>query len=134
MPDLAVKSFDNSTRALAGSQAAQQRVSDFSCAWLALNGARAPAAATVAAVSSVFHTRICLLPRISYAGESSRSRFRVLAASVAGDTSCYATARWGMFNRHRRRARRKLYSTKLNKSQRRLFAAQNLPAPEWSVC
>ena len=51
------------------------------------------AAATVAAVSSVFHTRICLLPRIAYAGESSRSRFRVLAAYVAGDTSCCATAR-----------------------------------------
>src|SRR5262249_22037053 len=61
MPLLAVKSLDSSTRALAGSQAAQQRVRLLS--WgCELPGTRAPAAATAVAARSVFHLRISFLP------------------------------------------------------------------------
>src|SRR4030095_16193563 len=49
MPVLAVKSLDNSTRALAGSQAAQQSVSDLVCA--CADDAKASIAASAPAVA-----------------------------------------------------------------------------------
>src|SRR5262249_13757539 len=54
MPDLAVKSLDSSTRALAGSQAAQQRVSSLSCARAPAENAIANATAAPAHTAPIF--------------------------------------------------------------------------------
>src|SRR5215470_9516850 len=74
MPVLAVKSLESSTRALAGSQAAQQRVSVLSWA-CEVAGISAPAAATAVAARIVFHMRMFFLPRVCLDGGSSRSHF-----------------------------------------------------------
>ena len=57
-PVLAVKSLDNSTSALAGSQAAQHNVSCLSCAWAAL----AESATTTDATSEALRTEFIFCP------------------------------------------------------------------------